>query len=85
MHFVISDEVKQEEERKRREELELKAHEPSSWLGKLVFWFKTSKVTPFVKLKDPADPFGDRRNDPDDIDAGCDGKTGVCAGIKIRF
>lgn len=84
-HFTISDEVKKEDERKRQEELDKKAKEPSSWLGKIVNWFKTSKVTPYVKTRDLADPFGDRNADWTDIDAGSDGKTAVEVGIKVKF
>lgn len=84
-HFTISEDVKKEEERKRQEELDKKAKEPTSFWGKIVNWFKTSKVTPYVKIRDLADPFGDRINNPDDIDAGSDGINAAEIGIKIKF
>ena len=84
-HFTISDEVKKEDERKRQEELDANAEKPSSWLAKIIKWFKTSKVTPYVKTSDLADPFGDRNADWTDMDAGNDGKTAVEVGIKVRF
>lgn len=49
-----------------------------SWFGKLIDWFSTSKVTPYVKVRNLADPFGDLH-----IDGG--GKKAAEIGIKIKF
>lgn len=52
-----------------------------SWWQKLSDWWNGIPVKPYVKVRDLADPFGDRT----DPDAGSDGKTGVEVGIKISF
>lgn len=59
--------------------------EPAGFFARLFNWFKTSAVTPYVKIRDLADPTGDRRDNPDDIDAGSDGKLAGEIGIKIKF
>lgn len=55
------------------------------WWRKLYDWWKDAPVRPYAKIRDLADPFGDRRNDPDDYDAGSDGKTAGEIGIQIKF
>jgi len=55
-----------------------------SWWQKLKDWWNNAPVTPYVKVRDLADPFGDRKANGDP-DAGCDGATGVEVGIKIKF
>lgn len=72
--FVLVDSLEKKPEVKKEES-------NRSWLGKIVDWFRTSKVTPYVKIRDLADPFGDRT----DPDAGSDGKNAAEIGIKIRF
>lgn len=56
-------------------------HNNRSWLGKLVDWWKGAPVKPYIKIRDLADPFGDRT----DPDAGSDGAKGAKIGIKISF
>lgn len=53
-----------------------------SWWQKLKDWWNDAPVKPYVKVRDLADPFGDRKENIDDIDAGSDGKNGVEIGIK---
>ena len=55
-----------------------------SWWQKFKDWI-SGNVTPYAKIRDLADPFDERKNDPDDIDAGSDGKNGAEIGIKINF
>lgn len=52
-----------------------------SWWQKIKDWWNNSNVKPYVKIRDLADPFGDR----DDPDKGSDGATGAEIGIKISF
>lgn len=52
-----------------------------SWWQKLKDWWNDAPVTPYVKVRDLADPFGGR----DDPDKGSDGKSAVEVGIKIKF
>lgn len=52
---------------------------------KIINWFKKHEVKPYIKSRDLADPFGDRKNNPDDIDAGCDGVKATEIGIEIKF
>lgn len=59
--------------------------EPIGFFARLFRWFSTSKVTPYAKVRDLADPTGSRRGDPDDIDAGSDGKLAGEIGVKISF
>lgn len=81
-YFRVSEEYKkQEAERKALESV----NKPTSFWGKIFNWFKTSKITPYAKTRDLADPTGERKNDFTDIDVGSDGKTGVEVGIKISF
>lgn len=58
---------------------------PIGFFARLLDWFKKSPVTPYAKIRDAADPTGDRHRDPYDMDAGSDGKIGGEIGIKIRF
>jgi hypothetical protein len=58
---------------------------PSGFFARLLDWFRKSPVTPYAKVRDMADPTGDRRSNPDDIDVGSDGKIAGEIGIKIRF
>lgn len=59
--------------------------ETAGFFARLLNWFKTSAVAPYVKIRDLADPTGGRRDNPDDIDAGNDGKPAGEIGIKIKF
>jgi len=59
--------------------------EKKTILEKIGGWFKKHEAQPYVKVRNLADPFGERTNDPDDMDAPCDGRFGVEAGIKITF
>lgn len=52
-----------------------------SWWQKLKDWWNDAPVTPYVKIRDLADPFDDR----DDPDKGSDGKTAAEIGIRISF
>lgn len=83
--FTVSEELKREDERRRLERLEREARKPKSWLERIVAWFKSSSVTPYAKVRDLADPLGDRRSDWTDADAGDDGKFSAEVGIKVRF
>lgn len=83
--FTVPEESKREDERRRREELEREACRPKSWFGRVVEWFRSAKVTPYAKVRDLADPFGDRCTDWADADAGQDGKLSAEAGIRARF
>lgn len=56
-----------------------------SWWQKVKDWWNDAPVRPYIKIRDLADPFGDRRNDPFDLDAGSDGKNAAEIGIQIRF
>lgn len=56
----------------------------STW-NKICDWFKNGKVTPYVKIRDLADPTGDRARDSFDSDVGSDGKQCGEIGIRIRF
>ena len=58
---------------------------PASFWDKILNWFKTSKVKPYIKIRDAADPFYERRNSSTDADAGSDGKFGAEIGIKVDF
>ena len=62
-----------------------KKQEPEGFFAKIWNWFTTSDVTPYVKSRDLADPFGDRKNDSEDIDAGSDGKQSIEVGLRFRF
>jgi len=44
-----------------------------------------SKIKPYVKLRNLADPFGDRKLDCSDIDVGSDSATAAEIGIRISF
>lgn len=70
---------------KRPKPVEEKESDTRSWFRKLVDWWKDAPVRPYVKVRDLADPFGDRANDPFDADAGSDGKNAAEIGIQIRF
>lgn len=59
--------------------------EPDGFFAKIWNWFKNSDSKPYIKVRDLADPFEDRKNDPDDIDAGSDGKQCVEIGWKWTF
>lgn len=59
--------------------------EPIGFFVRLLNWLKKSPVKPYVKVRDLADPLWKRRGDPDDIDAGSDGKSTVEAGIEVEF
>ena len=74
-HFVP---VEQPEDSKRQEQ-------PKGVWQKLLDWWNGLTVRPYAKVRDLADPFGDRVNNPDDIDAGSDGKKGYEIGIQISF
>lgn len=50
-----------------------------SWFESIINWFKTSKVTPYAKIRDLSNPFGDR----EDLSGGS--KRAAEIGIKIRF
>lgn len=56
-----------------------------SWWEKIKDWFCDHDVKPYIRIRDLADPTGERRNDPDDIDVGSDGKSAAEIGIKISF
>lgn len=56
-----------------------------SWFQKVVDWCMRHEVSPYVAIKDIADPTGDRAKDIDDIDAGNDSKQAVEVGIKLSF
>ena len=58
---------------------------PSGFFARLLDWFRKSPVTPYAKIRDTADPAGERRNDWMDQDAGSDGKIAGEIGIKIKF
>ena len=49
-----------------------------SWFQKLCDWWNDAPVTPYVKVRDHSDPFGDK---------GYEGGTakGIEAGIRIKF
>ena len=64
---------------------ECKEDEPAGFFAKVLKWFKTSAVTPYVKVRDLADPVWKRRDDLDDRDVGSDGKNAVEVGIKVKF
>lgn len=83
--FTVSDELRKEDERRRLAELEREARKPKSLLGRIVAWFKSSSITPYAKVRDLADPLGDRRSNWTDADAGDDGKLSAEVGIKVRF
>lgn len=76
-HFHIIDDKKEEE----------KVEEPKTFWGRIINWFKRSKVKPYIKIRDSADPFYDRRNSVNgiDSDAGSDGKYSGEIGIKVEF
>lgn len=65
-------------------EIEIKT-DYRSWWQRLKDWWNGTSIKPYVKVRDLADPFEDRKNNPDDIDAGSDGATGAEIGIKISF
>lgn len=50
-----------------------------SWFESIINWFKTSKVTPYAKIRDLSNPFGDRQ------DSSGGSKRAAEIGIKIRF
>lgn len=52
-----------------------------SILQKIKDWWNNSPITPYVKVRDLADPFDDR----DDSDKGSDGKIATEIGIKVKF
>lgn len=62
-----------------------KPKEEIGFFQKIINWFKKHEVKPYIKKRDLADPFGDRKNDPDDIDGGCDGVKATEIGIEIKF
>lgn len=55
------------------------------FFAKMYRWLKGLNVKPYAKFRDLADPLWKRRNDPDDIDVGSDGKTAAEVGIKVEF
>lgn len=76
--FVLcDDECKKEDEHT--------VDEPIGFFARLLNWFKKSPVKPYAKIRDLADPLWKRRDDPDDIDAGSDGKSAIEVGIKVEF
>jgi len=48
-------------------------------------WWDGLFIKPYVKVRDLADPTGERANDPFDADVGSDGKNAVEVGIKVTF
>lgn len=56
-----------------------------NFFQKIIQWFKKHEVKPYIKNRDLADPFGDRKKDPFDTDSGSDGITGTEVGIEIKF
>jgi len=62
---------------KPQEDLQPKKEE-GGFFSKIVNWFKTSKVTPYVKNRNLSDPFGDKN-----YNGGC--KDGYEIGLKIKF
>ena len=58
---------------------------PSGFFARILDWFRKSPVTLYARIRDMADPTGDRRRNPDDMDVGSDGKIAGEIGIKIRF
>lgn len=56
-----------------------------NWIQKLYDWWTNANVRPYVRIRDTADPTGERRKDPFDTDAGSDGKLAGEIGIQIRF
>lgn len=63
---------------------EFKPLPEKTWWQKVKDWFVKHEAAPYIKIRDLADPFGDR-NQNDDIDVGCDGKKNVEIGVKIKF
>ena len=74
-HFVP---VEQPEDSKRQEQ-------PKGVWQKLYDWWNGLTIRPYAKVRNLADPFGDTIKNPDDIDAGSNGKNGHEIGIKISF
>lgn len=56
-----------------------------SFFQKIINWFKKHEVKPYIKQRDLADPFGDRKKDDFDMDVGSDGKKYTEIGIEIKF
>jgi len=55
-----------------------------SWFSRIIDWFTTSRITPYVKVRDISDPIGKfASGDNDDINP--NGPKGIEAGIKIKF
>ena len=81
-HFRISDDVKREEDLKRKMELEEFAKRPSSFFRRLLDWFRKSPVTPYVKV---SNPYRDMSIQPFDHSEEIDSVTGVEVGVKVRF
>lgn len=80
-HFRVSEETCRSDAQKRQLE-----EDPNlSFWQKLGCWFRKHDVKPCVRSRDLADPFYDRRLNPDDIDVGSDGRRSVEFGFKGTF
>lgn len=71
-HFVPVENTEKHEAPKKQD---------AGFFGKVKDWWNGLWIKPYVKVRDLADPFGDRT----DPDAGSDGKSGVEVGIRIDF
>ena len=59
--------------------------EPTGFFMRILNWFRKSRVTPYARIRDLADPSDNRRLGLDDMDAGSDGKIAGEIGLKIKF
>lgn len=60
------------------------ADEDRNWLQRVIDWFKSDSAA-YVKIGDRADPNFNRRQTPEDRDAGSDGAASVEIGWKWKF
>lgn len=80
-HFKVSDEVIANEEKKRHDDIEHKAKEPSSWFGKVINWLIKSPIRPYVAVKNPHEGSSISGYSTDEGH----GATGIEIGIKGEF
>jgi len=71
-HFVPVEDAEKKTEQEKQD---------TGFFSRVKNWWNGLWIKPYVKVRDLADPFGDRT----DPDAGSDGKSAVEVGIRIDF
>lgn len=64
-----------------KEDIKIETNDERNWFRKLVDWFKESKITPYIKIRDLEDPFDDNTKDIYDRK----GMNSPEIGIRIKF